>query len=53
MDILVNLKKAILVRWRCWLGLSEELGELAREINHYYGEKPKKARKKKIPLKMN
>ncbi len=23
--------------------LTEELGELAREINHYYGEKPKKA----------
>lgn len=22
--------------------LSEETGELAREINHYYGEKPKK-----------
>lgn len=23
--------------------LAEELGELAREINHHYGEKPKKA----------
>lgn len=23
--------------------LSEEVGELAREINHHYGEKPKKA----------
>lgn len=23
--------------------MSEELGELAREINHHYGEKPKKA----------
>ena len=23
--------------------LSEELGELAREINHHYGEKPKKS----------
>ncbi|WP_102346753.1 nucleotide pyrophosphohydrolase [Bacillus sp. Marseille-P3661] len=22
--------------------MTEELGELAREINHYYGEKPKK-----------
>lgn len=22
--------------------LSEETGELAREVNHYYGEKPKK-----------
>lgn len=26
--------------------LTEELGELAREINHYYGEKPKKADEK-------
>ena len=25
---------------------TEELGELAREINHYYGEKPKKASEK-------
>ncbi|QGQ46672.1 nucleotide pyrophosphohydrolase [Metabacillus sediminilitoris] len=23
--------------------ITEEVGELAREINHYYGEKPKKA----------
>lgn len=23
--------------------LTEEVGELAREVNHYYGEKPKKA----------
>lgn len=23
--------------------LTEELGELSREVNHYYGEKPKKA----------
>jgi NTP pyrophosphatase (non-canonical NTP hydrolase) len=23
--------------------MTEELGELAREVNHYYGEKPKKA----------
>ena len=22
--------------------MTEELGELAREVNHYYGEKPKK-----------
>ena len=22
--------------------LTEEVGELAREVNHYYGEKPKK-----------
>ncbi|WP_102027214.1 nucleotide pyrophosphohydrolase [Salirhabdus sp. Marseille-P4669] len=26
--------------------LSEEVGELAREINHYYGEKPKKSTEK-------
>ncbi|MFD1413843.1 nucleotide pyrophosphohydrolase [Oceanobacillus jeddahense] len=26
--------------------LSEETGELAREINHYHGEKPKKATEK-------
>lgn len=26
--------------------MTEELGELAREVNHYYGEKPKKASEK-------
>lgn len=26
--------------------LTEELGEIAREINHYYGEKPKKKTEK-------
>lgn len=26
--------------------LTEEVGELAREINHHYGEKPKKAEEK-------
>lgn len=26
--------------------MSEELGELAREINHYYGDKPKKRSEK-------
>ncbi|HWO95490.1 MAG TPA: nucleotide pyrophosphohydrolase [Bacillus sp. (in: firmicutes)] len=26
--------------------MTEELGELAREINHYYGEKPKKQTEK-------
>lgn len=26
--------------------LTEETGELAREVNHYYGEKPKKATEK-------
>lgn len=26
--------------------MTEELGELAREVNHYHGEKPKKATEK-------
>ncbi|HDR8090717.1 TPA: nucleotide pyrophosphohydrolase [Bacillus cereus] len=26
--------------------LTEEMGELAREVNHYYGEKPKKTTEK-------
>lgn len=26
--------------------MTEELGELAREVNHYYGEKPKKGNEK-------
>lgn len=26
--------------------MTEELGELAREVNHYYGEKPKKTTEK-------
>ncbi|UII54619.1 nucleotide pyrophosphohydrolase [Cytobacillus spongiae] len=26
--------------------MTEELGELAREVNHYYGEKPKKSSEK-------
>jgi NTP pyrophosphatase (non-canonical NTP hydrolase) len=26
--------------------MTEELGELAREVNHYYGEKPKKVTEK-------
>lgn len=30
--------------------LTEELGELAREVNHYYGEKPKKKQKRKRKL---
>ncbi len=29
--------------------LTEEMGELAREVNHYHGEKPKKVLKKIIP----
>lgn len=27
--------------------LTEEMGELAREVNHYYGEKPKKTTEKR------
>lgn len=27
--------------------LTEEIGELAREVNHYYGEKPKKETEEK------
>ena len=30
--------------------LTEELGELAREINHYYGEKPKKTSEKQYTV---
>jgi NTP pyrophosphatase (non-canonical NTP hydrolase) len=30
--------------------LTEELGELAREINHYYGEKPKKTTEKEYTV---
>lgn len=30
--------------------MSEELGELAREVNHTYGEKPKNLQKKKKRL---
>ena len=33
--------------------LTEELGELAREVNHYYGEKPKKTTEEKRRLKKN
>ena len=33
--------------------LTEELGELAREVNHYYGEKPKKRLKMKKRLRKN
>ena len=31
--------------------LTEELGELSREINHYYGEKPKKSPGNDIEIK--
>lgn len=30
--------------------MSEEVGELAREVNHQFGEKPKNPTKRKIPL---
>ncbi len=33
--------------------LTEEVGELAREVNHYYGEKIKKAMKLKRPWQKN
>ena len=32
--------------------LSEEVGELAREVNHLYGEKPKKASEGETDLEM-
>ena len=32
--------------------LSEEVGELAREVNHYYGEKPKKSSEADNPIDM-
>lgn len=31
--------------------LTEEVGELAREVNHYYGEKPKKSTEKVSTVK--
>mgnify|MGYP001228258806 FL=1 len=31
--------------------LTEEMGELAREINHHYGEKPKKSTEKEKSVK--
>ena len=33
--------------------LTEEVGELAREVNHYYGEKPKKETEKPKQSKKN
>lgn len=30
--------------------LTEEVGELAREVNHYYGEKPKKASEEHVTI---
>lgn len=30
--------------------LTEEVGELAREINHHYGEKPKKSGEERAPV---
>ena len=31
--------------------MTEELGELAREVNHYYGEKPKKSSENEKEIK--
>ncbi len=42
MHILANSKKDILVLLLCLRECLEEVGELSREINYYYGEKPKK-----------
>ena len=33
--------------------LTEEVGELSREINHQYGEKKRKIQKMRIQLKQN
>lgn len=33
--------------------LTEEVGELSREINHQYGERKRKIQKKRIQLKQN
>jgi len=33
--------------------MTEEVGELAREVNHHFGEKPKKKKKLIIPLRWN
>ncbi|CAM3126736.1 nucleotide pyrophosphohydrolase [Paenibacillus lupini] len=32
--------------------ISEEVGELAREVNHYYGEKPKKPNEEENSIEM-
>lgn len=32
--------------------LTEEVGELAREVNHHYGEKPKKASEQESSIEM-
>ncbi|WP_336771876.1 nucleotide pyrophosphohydrolase [Paenibacillus sp. MMO-58] len=32
--------------------MSEEVGELAREVNHYYGEKPKKPNEEENSIEM-
>ncbi len=53
-DIQQEIDDLIKVQWHSnyWAPLSslarltEEVGELAREINHHYGEKPKKASEK-------
>src|SRR5258705_11998490 len=50
-DVQQEIDDLIKVQWHSHYGaplsslaqLTEEVGELAREINHHYGEKPKKA----------
>ena len=42
MDTSLNLRPAIFAPLGQMARLTEEVGELAREVNHYYGEEPKK-----------
>ncbi|WP_407668435.1 nucleotide pyrophosphohydrolase [Ornithinibacillus halophilus] len=42
-DYIAQFKEGYFTPLSLTARLTEEVGELAREINHYYGEKPKKA----------
>jgi NTP pyrophosphatase (non-canonical NTP hydrolase) len=42
-DYISQFKEGYFTPMTLVVRLSEELGELAREVNHHYGEKPKKA----------
>lgn len=53
MNILDNLKQDIFSPLANLARLTEEVGELAREINHTYGEKRRKIQRKQIRLKQN
>ena len=53
MTILVNLKAGYFSPLANLARLTEEVGELAREINHYYGEKQKKPTEEETLLKLN